>query len=88
MLGKADYPSLAQVAEVAGHALSAGGHFHYIDPEHLPVFEGMPVPDNVYTLAVALEQHAVWADCSPRMPSLRCCARAGSVACRAQPVCL
>jgi indolepyruvate ferredoxin oxidoreductase beta subunit len=56
MLGKAGYPSLAQVAEAVGHALSAGGRFHYIDPESLAVFEGAPVPDNVYTLAVALKQ--------------------------------
>ncbi len=56
MLGKAIYPSLAQVAEAAGRALSAGGRFCYIDPEELPVFEGATVPDNIYTLAVALRE--------------------------------
>jgi indolepyruvate ferredoxin oxidoreductase, beta subunit len=56
MLGKAGYPSLAQVAEAASHALSAGGRFSYIDPEELPLYEGATVPDNVYTLAVALKR--------------------------------
>jgi indolepyruvate ferredoxin oxidoreductase, beta subunit len=56
MLGKAGYPSLAQVAEAAGSALGAGGRFFSIDPDGLPVFEGSAVPDNVYTLAVALKR--------------------------------
>jgi indolepyruvate ferredoxin oxidoreductase beta subunit len=56
MVGKALYPSLAQVAEAAGWALSAGGRFCYIDPAELPVYEGASVPDNVYTLAVALKR--------------------------------
>ncbi len=40
----------------ARNALSAGGRVHYIAEESLPVFEGSPVPDNIFTLAVALKQ--------------------------------
>ncbi len=56
MLGKAPYPSLAQAVEAAGQALSAGGRFCCIDPADLPAYEGASVPDNVYTLAVALKR--------------------------------
>ena len=56
MLGKAPYPTLDQVLGAARNALSAGGRVHYIAEESLPVFEGSPVPDNIFTLAVALNQ--------------------------------
>jgi len=54
MLGKAAYPELEQVLEAARHATGNGGHVHYIAPESLPLYENAPVPDNVFTLAVAL----------------------------------
>ena len=56
MLGKAPYPTLDQVLGAAQDALGAGGRIHYIAEESLPVFEGAPVPDNIFTLAVALSQ--------------------------------
>jgi len=56
MLGKAPYPTLDQVLDAARSALYAGGRIHYIAEESLPVFEDSPVPDNIYTLAVALKQ--------------------------------
>jgi len=56
MLGKAPYPTLDQVFDAARSALHAGGRIHYIAEESLPVFEDSPVPDNIYTLAVALKQ--------------------------------
>jgi indolepyruvate ferredoxin oxidoreductase, beta subunit len=56
MLGQAPYPELSQVAGAAASALGPDGHFLYIDPETLPEFEGAPVPDNVFTLGVALKQ--------------------------------
>jgi indolepyruvate ferredoxin oxidoreductase beta subunit len=56
MLGKAAYPELEQVLEVARQATGDGGHVHYIAPESLPLYEEAPVPDNVFTLAVALSQ--------------------------------
>ena len=56
MLGKASYPTLYQVLGAARDALSMGGRVHYIAEGTLPLFEGSPVPDNIYTLAVALKQ--------------------------------
>ena len=56
MLGKASYPTLDQVLGAVRDALSAGGGVHYIAEESLPVFEGSPVPDNIYTLAFALKR--------------------------------
>ena len=56
MLGKASYPTLYQVLGAARNALGAGGRVHYIAEESLPVFEDSPVPDNIFTLAVALKQ--------------------------------
>ena len=35
---------------------AAGARPVVIDPERLPLFEGQPVPDNVYTLGVAATQ--------------------------------
>jgi indolepyruvate ferredoxin oxidoreductase beta subunit len=54
MLGKAPYPRLEQVAEAARGALHAGGALHVIPPESLPLHDGSPVPDNIFTLAVML----------------------------------
>lgn len=59
MLGKAPYPTLDQVFDAARDALNAGGRIHCIPEESLPMFEGSPVPDNIYTLAVALKQTAL-----------------------------
>jgi indolepyruvate ferredoxin oxidoreductase beta subunit len=56
MLGKAAYPTLDQVLSAARDALNDGGRIHYIAEPTLPVYEGAPVPDNIYTLAVALKQ--------------------------------
>jgi indolepyruvate ferredoxin oxidoreductase, beta subunit len=53
MLGKAPYPALATVVE---QVKAAGARPIVIDPEQLPLFEGQPVPDNVYTLGVAATQ--------------------------------
>jgi len=53
MMGKAAYPALDQVFDAAQEA---GGKTHYIAPESLPLLEGLPVPDNVYTLGVAMAQ--------------------------------
>jgi indolepyruvate ferredoxin oxidoreductase beta subunit len=56
MLGKAPYPTLDQVLGAARNALSAGGRVHYVAEDSLPLFEGSPVPDNIYMLAFALKQ--------------------------------
>jgi indolepyruvate ferredoxin oxidoreductase beta subunit len=56
MLGKAPYPTLDQVLGAVRDALSAGGRIHYIAEASLPVFGGSPVPDNIFTLAVALKR--------------------------------
>jgi len=53
MLGKASYPELAQVLEAARQVTS--GLVLHIPPESLPDYEGASVPDNVFTLAVALK---------------------------------
>ena len=52
MLGKAPYPTLEQVAE---QVREAGGKLHHIAPESLPVYQGAPVPDNIYVLGAALK---------------------------------
>jgi len=53
MLGKAPYPTLEQVAE---QVRAAGGNLHHIAPEKLPIYQGAPVPDNIYMLGAALKQ--------------------------------
>jgi indolepyruvate ferredoxin oxidoreductase, beta subunit len=53
MLGKAPYPALETVVQ---QVKLAGARPLVIDPDHLPLFEGQPVPDNVYTLGVAAAQ--------------------------------
>jgi len=55
MLGKAPYPTLDQVLGAARDALSSDGRVHYIAEDSLPLYEGSPVPDNIYTLAVAVK---------------------------------
>jgi indolepyruvate ferredoxin oxidoreductase beta subunit len=56
MLGKASYPTLDQVLGAAREAVSPGGRVHYIAEESLPRYDGEPVPDNIYTLAVAIRR--------------------------------
>ncbi|RLC98073.1 MAG: hypothetical protein DRI77_05875 [Chloroflexi bacterium] len=51
MLGKADYPTLAQVRK---QVQEAGGRMHYLAPENLPLYEGAPVAANIYVLGAAL----------------------------------
>jgi indolepyruvate ferredoxin oxidoreductase beta subunit len=53
MLGKAPYPSLEQVTE---QIRAADGQLHYIAPDRLPIYDGAPVPDNIYVLGAALAQ--------------------------------
>ena len=56
MLGKAPYPTLEQVLGAAREALGADGKIHPIAPESLPLYEGAPVPDNVFTLGAIIKQ--------------------------------
>jgi len=51
MLGKAPYPTLDQVA---GQVERAGARLHYLDPEELPLYDGVAVPANVYVLGAVL----------------------------------
>jgi indolepyruvate ferredoxin oxidoreductase beta subunit len=51
MLGKAPYPTLDQVAE---QVEKAGARLYYLDPEGLPLYEGVSVPANVYVLGAVL----------------------------------
>jgi indolepyruvate ferredoxin oxidoreductase beta subunit len=53
VLGKASYPALDPVLEVIREAT---GGIHFIAPENLPTFQEAPVPDNIFTLAVALRR--------------------------------
>lgn len=53
MLGKAGYPDLETVLE---QVKTAGAHPLVIDPDRLPLYDGEPVPDNIYTLGVAATQ--------------------------------
>ena len=54
MLGKAPYPKLDEVAATARAALDDGSRFCAIPPEALPLYEGAPVADNIFTLGVVL----------------------------------
>jgi indolepyruvate ferredoxin oxidoreductase beta subunit len=54
VLGKAPYPALGEVLAVLGSAVGAEGRVYYIPEESLPEVDGSPVPDNIYTLAVAV----------------------------------
>ena len=51
LLGRADYPALDQVRE---RVQEAGGKMHYLDPDHLPLYESAPVPANVFVLGAAI----------------------------------
>ena len=51
MLGQASYPTLEQVLE---QVQEARGVVHYLPPESLPLYEGAPVPANVFLLGAAL----------------------------------
>jgi indolepyruvate ferredoxin oxidoreductase beta subunit len=54
MLGKAPYPMLNEVAAIARAALDDGSRFCAIPPDALPLYEGTPVADNIFTLGVVL----------------------------------
>lgn len=56
MLGKAPYPTLDTVRE---QIEQAGARLHYLDPHNLPLYQGMPVPDNLYVLGAALGYSAL-----------------------------
>ena len=45
------YPSLEQVL---GQIRAAGGRIHYLPPDALPLYAGVPVPANLFMLGVAL----------------------------------
>jgi indolepyruvate ferredoxin oxidoreductase beta subunit len=51
MLDKAPYPTLDQVRE---QVQRAGAKLHYLDPGKRPLYDGAPVPANVYVLGAAL----------------------------------
>ncbi len=51
LLGRADYPALDQVRE---RVQDAGCKMHYLASERLPMYEGAPVPPNVFVLGAAL----------------------------------
>jgi indolepyruvate ferredoxin oxidoreductase beta subunit len=51
MLGKAPYPELEQVLE---QVQNAGAVAHHLDPERRPLYEGVPVPANIFVLGAAL----------------------------------
>jgi indolepyruvate ferredoxin oxidoreductase beta subunit len=51
MLGQAPYPSLDQVLE---QIREAGGKVRYLNAEKLPLYEGAPVPPNIFVLGAAL----------------------------------
>jgi indolepyruvate ferredoxin oxidoreductase beta subunit len=63
MLGKASYPELGAVLE---QAQLAGARPVVIDPAQLPLYEGQPVPDNVYTLGVAATETRLGKIVSPQ----------------------
>ncbi|MCL4395323.1 MAG: 2-oxoacid:acceptor oxidoreductase family protein [Chloroflexi bacterium] len=50
VLGKAPYPAQPDVIR---HVVDVGGKPHYVAPE-LPLYQGEPIPDNVYVLGAAL----------------------------------
>jgi indolepyruvate ferredoxin oxidoreductase beta subunit len=54
ILGKAPYPKLEQVLDLAIQSTNSRDHVHFIEPESLPLYKGIPVPENIFTLAVAL----------------------------------
>jgi indolepyruvate ferredoxin oxidoreductase beta subunit len=54
MLGKAPYPRLDEVAAAVRAALDDSSRFTQISPDALPIYEGAPVADNIFTLGVVL----------------------------------
>jgi indolepyruvate ferredoxin oxidoreductase beta subunit len=54
MLGKAPYPKLDEVAAAARAVLSDGSRFFQIPPDALPLYEGTPVADNIFTLGAVV----------------------------------
>ncbi len=50
-LGKQPYPTTEQVC---GQVAAAGARLIYAAPARLPVYEGRPVPDNVFVLGLVL----------------------------------
>ncbi len=54
MLGKAPYPKLDEVAAAARAVLADSNRFVAIPPDALPLYEGAPVADNIFTLGVML----------------------------------
>jgi indolepyruvate ferredoxin oxidoreductase beta subunit len=56
MLGKAPYPSLD---EAEAQVREAGAIMHYVDPERRPLFEGTPVPANIFVLGAVLGRTAL-----------------------------
>ena len=62
MLGKAPYPALSSVQE---EVVKAGARLVYCDPSRLPQYNGAPVADNVYVLALALGQTGLGAVLDP-----------------------
>jgi len=51
MLGKAAYPTLEQVRQ---QVQEAGRRMLYLDAESLPLYEGMPVPANIFVLGATI----------------------------------
>jgi|YNPNPStandDraft_1061719.scaffolds.fasta_scaffold06964_3 indolepyruvate ferredoxin oxidoreductase beta subunit len=51
MLGKASYPTLAQVRE---QVESAGARWLYVPADILPLHNGLPVPANIFVLGAAM----------------------------------
>jgi indolepyruvate ferredoxin oxidoreductase beta subunit len=56
MLGQASYPKLEQVV---AQVKESGGRMYYLDPDRLPVYEGTPVPANVFVLGAAIGHTAL-----------------------------
>lgn len=51
MLGKQGYPGLEEVKE---QITQAGANLLYLDPAHLPTFQGSAIADNLYVLGAAI----------------------------------
>ena len=52
MLGKASYPSFEQVKEQINIAKS---RLIFLDPANRPLFKGVPVPENIFTLGASYQ---------------------------------
>lgn len=51
MLGKAAYPTLEQVRQ---QVQEAGGRMLYLDADSLPLYQGLPVPANIFVLGATM----------------------------------